>query len=161
VPTVAGDEVTAANVADRNAVDILLDCRDLVPAKHRYAVADEALFEEVLEPSLRDGDGVRVAGSPWPAVQLDRKPGEVRAEFAAGQRTVEQRLQQPTQVEHLGRAWLQPTRSGIRTTRALLLQHDCRYPGQHELIGQHQARRAGAHDDHLGTHEAPKVDSMQ
>ncbi|MDT5000957.1 MAG: hypothetical protein QOK12_3062 [Mycobacterium sp.] len=155
VPAVACDEITAANIADRDAVGILLDCRDFVSAKHRYAVTDDALFEEILEPCLRHADGVRVAGSPWPAVQLDRKSGEMPAEFAAGPRTIEQRLEQSTQIEHLGRAWLQPTRSGEWTTRALLLEHDDWYPGQRELIGQHQAGRAGSHHDHFGSHEIP------
>jgi hypothetical protein len=83
VPAIARDEVTAPNVAGGDAVGVLLDRRHLVSAKHRYALADEALFEEILEPSLWDGDRVRMAGLPWSAVQLDRKPGEMPAEFAA------------------------------------------------------------------------------
>jgi hypothetical protein len=152
VPAVARDKVTAANVAGGDAVGVLLDCRHLVSAKHRYALADEALFEEIFEQRLWDGDRVRVTRAPWPTIQLYRKPGEMPTELAAGQHAVEQRIQQPTQVEHLGGARLQPGQPGICTPRVLLFQHHSRYPGQREFMSQHQAGRAGPDHDHLGPH---------
>ena len=123
-------------------------------AQHRDALVDEALFEEGLEPGLRDGDRARVAGPPGPAIQLDRKPGEMAAVLAARQRLAEQRLQQAAQVQHLGRTRLQGPRPRLRAAYKLLLQHHDRHAGQRELAGQHQAGGTGPDHDHLGVHRA-------
>jgi hypothetical protein len=153
VPAIARDEVASADVSGHDAVGILLDRRHLVSAKHRYALADEALFQEGFEPGLRDGHRGGVAGPPRAAVQLDGKRGEMPTEFAAGQCALEQRIQQATQVEHLRGARLQRSRPGLRTAGPLLFQHHGRYPGQGQLVGQHQARGAGSDHDHLSPHD--------
>ncbi|MBP2055760.1 hypothetical protein J2Z21_008776 [Streptomyces griseochromogenes] len=113
-----------------------------------------AFFEEPLKPRLRQRQGVHRWICELREVQMhtaEREPGSRDGVgaccFEAFQQApvAQQSKDLPAKTTGLGRV------PALR----LPLQHQRPHTGQTQFTGQHQAGRAGTHNDHIGVHHWP------
>jgi hypothetical protein len=106
-------------------------------------------LQDLLQPVLRDQQAVGIAGTPRAGIQGDRQPGEVCTGRLPGHGPRGHRVEEAAHGQQLRRSRVDPAAAGLTARRRLPFQHGHRHPGQGQLVGQHQAGRAGTDDDHV------------
>ncbi|WOT40551.1 hypothetical protein R5U08_39040 [Streptomyces coeruleorubidus] len=141
----------------RDARAVLRQAHQLVPVADTYPVAEETLFEQLLDPRLRNADLVGAPGRPAVVSQRHRQPGEMPlgdgdgdGDGDGGDGTLMRVVEQAAQIEHPGGAGLKVEGLCLDAALGQFVQHHHVDTRQRQFGGEQQPGRAAADHHDLG-----------
>ena len=152
--SITADDVTrtqrvAVGKVNVDTIVVLRQARHLAPIPGHHADLARPRTQDALGVFLRQRQAIGMTRGEVAEVELDAREGGRLHRLSL----VEKALGDPTLIQHLDRACVQPARprTGTLDLRARSpLQHDCLDPGECELGRQHHPGRPTS-DDHDGS----------